>query len=265
MRRVAAACVCICAGLVLAGCGGDEDDVRARVEGYVTRVNELQQRYASDFEQANKSYVAYSRGEVAGEEAEAALTRARDAIADAGDRLRAIPPPAEARRMHERLLRYYDMNVAFAGQTSLLASYLDDAPATLKRLPAVNRALSRRLEAADGADEQERALRLFGTALAGMLRDLRALKAPDVLAPNHRQQVRRLATTRALAGDLREAIAAQDSQRVAQLLLRFRRGGPSLRGPAARAISQYNRRYRRLTQAAAAVQREQARLNRSLG
>jgi hypothetical protein len=265
MRRVAAACVCISAGLLLAGCGGGDDDPRARVEGYVTRVNDLQQRYAGDFDQANKAYVEYSQGKLEGKEAEAGLTRAHDAIVDARGRLEKIAPPPEARRLHERLLRFYDMNIAFADQTALLASYLREAPATLRRLPAVNRTLSRRLRAADDPAEQQRALERFGTALTGMLRKLRALEVPDVLRPNHREQVSRLTATRSLAADLREAIAARDAERVARLLLRFRRGGSSLRGPAARAIAQYNRRYRRLSEAAVAVQREQARLNRSLG
>ena len=62
--RTAAAVVLLTLGL--AGCGGSErDQARERVDAYVKSEEEVMQRAQPEFQRANESYLAYSRGELA--------------------------------------------------------------------------------------------------------------------------------------------------------------------------------------------------------
>jgi hypothetical protein len=250
----------------LAGCGGG-DDPRARVDVYVRSANTVEHRFAPEFKRANDAYAAYARGELRPRRAESDLTRAAVAIQDARSGIAALRPPAEARRLHDLLLRYLDMNLTFARETTRLATYSPGAGRALAPLDRANRDLSRRLAGEGDPDRQAAALQAFTRALEGMLRELRALEAPAVLGPTHRDQVRRLASTRSLAERLRRALIAQDAQEVARLLERFRANAAE-RGAghrlAALGIRRYNRRYQALIEAYQDVQRELARLDRAL-
>ena len=266
MRRLGALVLLLLAAGVGA-CGGDDPDPRERVEDYVQSANTVEQRYAGEFERANDAYVAFSRGELAPERARTDLTAAAGAIRAARDDVADLRPPAEARPLHDRYLRYLDMNLAFARETVRLAVYSPGSERALRPLPRVNRQLDRRLSAATEPEQQAAALRGFTRALDAMLADVRALDVPAVLRPTHDDQVRRLTTTRALAARLRAALVAQDAQRVARLLKRFRASAGDRRARrrlATRAIRGYERRYKALSDAYADVQREQSRLDREL-
>ena len=227
--------------------------------------NTVARRFAGEFEQANAAYVAYSRGELRPAAARTDLTAAAAAIRTARGDVAELDPPADARSMHEKYLRYLDMNIGFAEQTLRLAVYTPGAARALKPLDRVNRRLDRQLSAATEPGEQADALRRFTRSLDGMLADLRALAVPAVLRPTHRDQIRRLGSTRSLARQLRDALIDQDARRVARLLERFRAGGGDRTGSrklAAKAIRGYERRYKALSDAYADLQREQSRLDR---
>jgi hypothetical protein len=267
MERVLLVLLAVAAAGV-AACGGDQDSPRARVDTYVRGANAVQQRFAPDFQRANDAYAAYARGELKPRRAAADLARAEQALRAARAEVAALRPPAAAGALHERLLRYLDMNVGFARQTSRLAVYSPGADRALRPLDRANRGLSRRLADASDPDAQADALADFTRALDRILRKLRALEAPAVLAATHRDQVRRLDSTRSLARRLRRAVLDQDAERVARLLKRFRahegeRGGR--RRLAAKGVRRYNRRYEALTEAYQEVAREQARLDVALG
>lgn len=249
---------CALAAVAASGCGGD--DGRDRVESYIREANEVQRKYVKDFEAANKTYVAYSKNELKGSEAIEQLATARDRIAAAENELAELDPPQEAKGLHAKLLRVYDMNGEFAEQTALLASYLDSASGALKPLDRANRQLRRGLRE-DELKRQERALGRFVSALDGVLGKLNALDVPRVLGPTHDAQVARLSRTRRLSAKLRRALLDQDARALATALKRFRKGAPAPSGRLARqAIKQYDRRYKQLNDAYADVTREQKRL-----
>jgi hypothetical protein len=249
----------------VAGCGGGGD--RDEVDSYIKQANSVQREFIDEFERANETYVAYSKNELAQPLVVRRLTAARDGIAEAGDRLGALEPPSDARALHSKLLRVYDMNLDFADQTVVLASYLEGAADALDPLSRANKRLRKDL-AATGADAQVAALRRFVRSVDGALSDMRALEAPRVLTPTHRDQLARLQGTRDTAEKLRQALADQDSERVAALLKRFRRSGSPDSGAAdlaSQALDSYDRLYKQLNDAYADVQREQTRLEKELG
>lgn len=251
---------------VLAGCGGDDDE-RARVRDYVDRANAILRDRAGEFERANETYAVFASGEPAPTDATAALSRAEHDIRAARASLAELRPPRDARRLHSKLVRLFELNIDFARETALLASYLDGAEAALTRLGRYEEELRAELADADEPGAHAPALRRFADRLALTQSRLRALDAPRVLLAPRRQRLQRLDSTRELADDLSDALSAQDGQRVARLLARFRERGraysPS-RTLDPRTIARYERRHRRLTNAYADLTREHARLERTL-
>jgi hypothetical protein len=169
--------------------------------------------------------------------------------------------------VHEKLLRYLDLNVDLARETSRLVTYVPVAVKALAPLDRINRRLQSRLARSENSREQARELERFAASLELLADDLRAVKAPLVLRPTHLEQLRRLEATRQLADELRRALLAEDAVKVSRLLKRFR--GDSSRPDARRllanrALALYSQRLEELTAAGAAVQREQLRLARSL-
>ena len=225
------------------------------------------ERAAPEFDAANRTYAAYAGGELGDREAVRRARAAQRAIADARDALTVLDPPKEAQRLHDGLVRYLDVNVEVARETTLLATYVPAAARRLEPLGAANRRLQAGLADAEEAGQQAAALRRFGGAVETTLRELRRLEPPAVLVTAHAEQVRRLAVTAGLAERLRRALLAQDAGRVAELLARFRAtsdtGGPRRRlERGARAA--YTRRLEAINEAYAQVQRAQVALDRSL-
>jgi hypothetical protein len=255
--------------LVLADCGGDErDDARQRAERYIRSEQGVMQRAQPGFERANQTYLAYSQGELAGVDAAGRVAAAERAIRDARDGVLVLDPPPEARRLHQALLRYLDLNVDLAHETSELVRYLPAATRVLRPLEDANRRLDARLAGADDAGAQERVLERFAGTVGSIAGDLDRLRPPPVLQSAHAEQLRRLTATRRLAGRLRRALRAQDAERVSVLLKRFRSAASepgARRRLANQAVARYTFRLRRIGSAQGAVQQEQTRLARSLG
>jgi hypothetical protein len=266
MRRAFVGAILIGAGVAACG-GGGGGDARGRLAGYVRQANAIERQYEPQFKAANRAYVAFAKGRLGSRPAVVRLSAAQRAIVEARRRLAGVTPPSEAAALRARLLRYLDMNAAFARQTTWLARYQRRSPAVLQPLNVANARLSTRLQSGV-TTEQAGALGEFAGALARALRGMRALTVPAILRPAHDAQLRRLATTRSLALRLRSALLARDSQAVAGLLLRFRENAAATgasHADSVRAIAAYNRRFHKLTRAYADVRREQVRLDRSLG
>jgi hypothetical protein len=101
----------------LAGCGGG-DSTRDRVDAYLKAATGLQQEAKPRFTAANEAYVAFARDELEPQAAIARFERAETDIAAARDDLAELEPPVEARRLHSRLVLFYDQNLAFARATT---------------------------------------------------------------------------------------------------------------------------------------------------
>jgi hypothetical protein len=265
MRRVAIMAATL-VPLTLAACGGGGPDRRERVEDYMRSANGIQAHWKGSFERANEAYQAFARSELKDDEAVAALQRAERGIRTARDELAGLRPPADARRLHDKLVALFDMNLGFADQTTRLAAYVPAATRTLAPLDRANRRLQRELRDAKTPGGQARALERFSERLTRILRGLRGLEVPTVLRVSHGDQIRALERTRSYTGRLRKALLARDAKAVARLLQRFRRrpaASGSRKRLARKAIAAYNRRYQRLNDRYSDVRREEARLDQA--
>jgi hypothetical protein len=257
----------LAAALAVGACGEDpRQDARERVDAYVHAQQELMRSAKPQLDRANRAYVAFARGRLEPARAEDQLAGAERAIATTRDSVTVLAPPAEARRLHAGILRYLDANVDLAGETTRLAGYAPAAEKALVPLGRANRRLEHRLRAADGAPAQAAALARYRSVIAAGVRGLRDIDPPAVLEPAHRDQMRRLSAASRLAGALRRALLAEDAERVARLLARFRaaadRGADKLSTAQARAG--YVRRLEGLDAAVTEVRREERRLDRRL-
>ena len=195
------------------------------------------------------------------------------AAADAGaddvqalrDALAALTPPGEARALHAKMLRVFDLDLALATENAQLAAYVPAESAVLARLPAANHRLRRRLAAASRDPvAQARALRAFQVALDGTVEDLRALEPPPVLRVGHGDRIHALARTAALSGRLRKALRDGDAVRAARLLDQLERTPPDRHTLAREAVAAYNRRSEQVRRAQQDVRRAEISLNRGL-
>jgi hypothetical protein len=260
-------CACLLAALtaigLIAGCGEDDRD---RVQRYLEDANGIQRSAAPAFKRANDSYRRFATGKLPPARSAARLRTAERSIRRTRARLARLDPPSQASKLHQRLLRVYDLNADFAHETTQLGRYLPAASAALEPVAKVNRQLSKDLGRTRDPATQASALLRFANGLKEPIARLRRLHPPPLLVATDRRRRRQLIATRRLALRLRDALAARDPKSVARLLLRFRRvtrsgGGERFTAPALRA---YNERLLAINRAAAAVQRERSRIERSL-
>src|SRR5258705_12276219 len=111
-RRAAVALLAL--ALVLGGCGGQSR--RDRVEKYLTEANAVQDRAAPELAAANKAYVGFSQHKLAAGEAPSKLAAAERSIRATRAELAGISPPADARILHRRILRAYDLDAGLAAE-----------------------------------------------------------------------------------------------------------------------------------------------------
>ena len=262
-RRATAGALAV-AALVASGCGGSPS-ARERVTAYLDDAAGVQTRWSRAFETANRAYADFAAGRLEGDAATRQLTKSRDDVQALRDALAALRPPGEARALHAKLLRVYDLDLALATENAQLAAYVPAESAVLARLPAANRRLRRRLAAASrDPAAQSRALRAFQTALDRTVDDLRTLKPPPVLRVGHADRLRALARTASLSGRLRTALGDGDAVRAARLLDQLERRPPDRDTLAREAVEAYNRRSEQVRRAQQDVRRAEASLNRRL-
>ena len=267
MRRTtgrARAAALVLAAAAASGCGGggEKDDVN----DYIREANGVQREAGPDLRRANRAYRAFSQGKIEDAKALLETRRAEQALRDARADLARLEPPPAARELHSRLLRVFDLNADFAQETTLLAAYVPAAAEVLAPLQPITARLQRRLRAAGQPRAQAAALRGYRQAVNRQLTRLRRLDPPPILAETDQTQKNRLQAAGLLAARLEDAVLDRDARRVARLLLRFRRiGAGQTSGLSEAELTAYNARYRRITDAAIALERERQRLVREVG
>jgi hypothetical protein len=261
-RPGAGVLVALAFAVILSGCGGTSD--RDALRAYIDQANAIQRQGAPGVQAANRAYAQFSGGKLAGTAAIAPLTAAADDLRTVRNRLAGLAAPPAARALRRRLVALFDADVGLAGEALALAAYVPAARQAMAPLPAAGSRLRDALAGATTPPQQQLALQGYGHALGRLEARLRRLQPPPVLVASYRSQLLRLATARGLTVRLRAAIGARDAALVARLLVRFRAvnnsPGASL-GVQRAAVQAYRRRVSAVGAAAAAAQREEARLN----
>jgi hypothetical protein len=260
----AAVALVLAAAVPLGACGGDS--ARDEVNAYIREANAVQERAAPGLRRADDAYRAFSAGKLDDARSLLETRRADRTLREARADLARLEPPRKAAELHRRLLRVFDMNLGFARETTALAEYVPAAAEVVGPLRTITARLQRQLRRAEQPAAQSEALARYRRSVNRQLTRLRRLNPPPILKATDEDQKDRLQAAGELADRLRRAVVARDSQRVARLLLRFRRLGEGVRdGLEPRALEAYNRRYRRISDATIALGRERERLADELG
>jgi hypothetical protein len=251
--------------LTQTACGGG-DSRREQVEQFVQDANAVQSRSGPAFDRANRTYANFSRGRLAVQDAQVQLAAAERAMRRTRDDIAALNAPKDARELQRRLVRLYDADASLAHESTLLAVFVPASAKAMSSLSGIGKDLTRQLRAAATAPGQIGALRRYAARVERVINRLQPLHPPPLLLDRHHRQIQHLVDVRTLSLQLVAGLRAQNRQRVARLLLRFRKlnSQTSSTPLAADALDAYNRRYLGIRRKLQSVERERARLERTL-
>lgn len=250
------------------GCGGD-DGRRDAVAAYIDDANAIQKELRVPLAAAARAYADLSRGDADLAEVRPRLARSRQTIRTLERRLVRVQPPPDAKRLHSLLLGLVEAQAEIAYELERLAGFLPRFQQHRTSLRLAERRLRTALDAARRADSSAAALGHYARDVGAVLRGLHALEPPAVIAPAYETQVDTLAKVRRGAAALAKAVRDGDTEVFPARLQRLADATRLTRSLAAQrshvaAVKLYNRRVSRLSSLAAAVNRERARLQRTL-
>jgi mono/diheme cytochrome c family protein len=151
--RVARCGVALVAALLLAGCGGSSQDTKRRdaVNAYIDRVDRAEAGLVGASGQIDQAFANFRlTGNSAAELRQ--LTFARDRVGTALARVRAITPPAEARRLHANLVQLLTLQHAAAAELLHVVTYQPRFLRAIAPLTAAGKSLSSDISSAAKLD-----------------------------------------------------------------------------------------------------------------
>jgi hypothetical protein len=266
--RRAAGCLALLAALVLTGCGSsDTEKRRDAVNGYLGRVDRIQERFAPSFKLANDAYRDFSKDKPTARQLQR-LRGAEVAILAARDALQQLTPPKDARKLHRDLLRLYDLNATAGLEVITLHQFLPGVSDTLGALGRVNKSYRDDLSGTTTVGDQAAALEGYSAAVGKVATRLHRLAAPPALRPWQASQVKRLREVVSTGRNLAAALRVGDQAAVPALIKRFRfllAHQPNVSQAQHSAVKAYNERLVGITRLQGRIAAEHQRLQNLLG
>jgi len=254
--------------LVLTGCGSSAKDKRRdAVNGYLDRVETIQQRFTPSFPVANQADRDFAKGKGGKKQVER-LRGAEVAIIAARDSLQQVKPPPDARKLHQQLLQLYNLDAALGLEAITLQQFLPSVRQVLKDLGRVNNFYRKNLSSTTTAGEQATALDSYSTAVAAVVKDFRRLAPPPALRPWQNSQVTRLQQIVDTGHQLATGLRVGDRNAVAALIKRFRfllSHQPNVSQAQHDAVKAYDNRLIGISRLQGKIQAEHQRLQNLLG
>jgi len=239
---------------------------RDAVAAYVEQANAAQAGLATRIGAINTAYAKLRLDPKAAARQAPKLAQAERAIASSRARLAAVSPPADARILHRRLLRLFELEQSLAADVTDLARHLDAVTTGMRALALVTAQLSKDLQEGASPGEQAAAFRRYSSRLEAESSRLSRLRAPVLLVSARREDVARLGQISKTGDALGAAIATGDAGEVDRLLPRLEQQVRAAAAvPGGRLfVTAYNRRVRAVAAARVAVETEFRRLDRNL-
>jgi hypothetical protein len=254
--------------LVASGCGSSAKDKRRNaVNQYLNRVDQIQSRFAPSFTLANQAYRDFARGK-GGKKQLAKLRGAEIAIVGARDQLQQLDPPKDAQKLHEQLIKLYNLDAALGLEAITLQQFLPQVQQVLKDLARVNKGYRTRLGQTTTAGEQATALDSYANEVAGVVKEFRTLAPPPALAPWRVAQMTRLQQIVDTGHLLAKALRVGDRNAVKGLIVRFRfllGHQPNVSQAQHDAVKAYDNRLVGINRLQGKIQQEHQRLQNALG
>jgi hypothetical protein len=254
--------------LVASGCGSSAKDKRRNaVNQYLNGVDQIQTRFAPSFTLANQAYRDFARGK-GGKKQLAKLRGAEIAIVGARDQLQQLDPPKDAQKLHEQLIKLYNLDAALGLEAITLQQFLPQVRQVLRDLARVNKSYRTSLGQTTTAGEQATALDNYATAVAGVLKEFRTLAPPPALMPWRAAQMTRLQQIVDTGHQLATALRVGDRNAVQGLIKRFRfllSHQPNVSQAQHDAVKAYDNRLVGISRLQGKIQEEHQRLQNVLG
>jgi hypothetical protein len=293
---VAAVAAVAAAVIVTVANGHGSSPEHKATASYIKNVDTIQQQMRVELTKATNAYRNFAGGKVtaklAPQLAEAELT-----LRTLERRLRELPAPAVAAKLHRLLVRLAAAEVSLADEVGKLAVFSPKFSALLRSASAAGADLSKALgavtppsahtirgtkkqvaaaqakfktEAAQAAAAQADAIDVYDARIATLSSELGRLKSPQVMRPAFSTQRRTLAATQKAAAALAQELRKTTRPNVAVLGRRFSlaaRAATSVSAQKAEisAVKAYNKRVRGIGGMQAAIQGELARLQQATG
>jgi hypothetical protein len=282
--------------VTLEGRGGGQSPSRKAVARYIQQVDEVQQQMQVPLTGVLTAYKDFANPRPGARDPRRELAQARRTLVRLRRRLAAIEPPLQAVHLRRLMLGLVDDEAAVTSEVEQMSVFTPRYQATLASLRVAGAQLGKHLAAikapkphslrgtrkqilkaqaaytaaaARAAAAQADAVDVYDARVAQILRQLEALRPPAVLAPSYLAQIHAMRITRSAGARLSQELRKRDRSRVPIVGRAFTsasRISKSLlaQRSAIAAINAYNKRAREISSAAARVQVEVARLQRTV-
>jgi hypothetical protein len=258
--------------LLASACGGDaRKQQREDLTTYITKVNRTQIQMRKPLLQVEKAYRDFGKKNGPSlTKLEPRLQQSAATMHMLDRKLRALHPPADAKRLHVLILQLVAEEGRIADEVLELAQFAPRFAVALQPLAPASTALRASFKNAKTARAQADALDAYAVALDGVLEHLRPLKAPPAFAPTLSSQRDTIAGVRASAAALSKGLRQNRRAALPTLIQRFTNAGIANQQLAAQkariaAIKAYNKRVDSIVLLAHKVDRERLRLGKAFG
>jgi len=263
---VAVAIALIVAVLVGFGTHHDKQTTSRRtvVGAYIIRVGRIQLLMSSQIKAVDRRYKLFAKDPEHLAQRAGTYTKSRDELAKLRDRLAAVKPPVEARRLHALILQLADANVAVAGDVAELASYLPRMAKAQAPLRSAVVTLRGQVKEAKTATAQSTAFAAYAAAASGVATDVAKVRAPSFFRRARDLQVRQLRRLASIATQISDALAHKHLAEAQSLVAKLSQ--TEVQVSVARAQRQgalaYNAKLKQISRIAKQIERERRRLER---
>ena len=252
--------------LLLAGCGGGHS-TRDALRAYIEKVNAVELSMRAPLLAVDRADRHFSTSPVSLPAERPKLVRSQRTLDRLTARLRALDPPAPARRLHRLLVSLAADEAGLAAELVHVATFLPPYRAAVQPLQSVNQQLQQRLTGKRTSAEEATALAQYAADLQPELAALARLQPPPLFAPSYRTQVATLQLLRRSALALAAGLRRHETKRLRALTAAFSaaaRSGASITAQRAQiaAVRGFDARQAALATLAMRIERERARLDK---
>jgi hypothetical protein len=239
---------------------------RAIVGAYIVRVGRIQLIMGPQVRAVDAGYKKFAKDPRGLSARVAQYRRAEQTLARLRDRLAAVTPPREARKLHALLVSLADQNVAVAGAVTGLAAYL---PRLAKEQAPMRQALLTLrggIAKAKTAKAQAQVFRDYATSTAALARHIAALPAPSFFVAARDAEASQLRRASAISVGIAQELLRkhrQQAQVLVQRLAQVNSETAVARAQRAGALA-YDARVVRIQTTAKQIEAERKRLEKSV-
>jgi hypothetical protein len=239
---------------------------RQAVARYIVRVGRIQIAMASKVRAVDAEYKQFARQPQAMAKHVPQYRRAEQTLVDLRDRLRLVPPPPDARKLHRLLLKLADQNIAMAHSVAALAAYLPALARTQAPLATAIATLQKQVRAAKTAHTQAVAFDAYAAATRAVAGRVAQIAAPSFFVRARNAEAAQLRSLATIASGIADALRHKRLQQAQALSGKF--GRQQLQTGVVRAQHDaavaYNARLTAIAATAKAIETERRRLERTV-